>query len=154
MKDNYKYKDMISHLREYSEENVVPMHMPGAKRNNRLINEYMPDIGNPYEIDITEIDGFDNMHNAEGIIKAAFDRTARLYGADESLFLVNGSTAGNMAAICGVTNKGDCIIAARNCHVSVYNAIIQNELEVEYVYPQYDEKYGYYKGITLEEIKG
>ncbi len=58
-----------------------------------------------------------------------------------------------MAAICGVTNKGDCIIAARNCHVSVYNAIIQNELEVEYVYPQYDEKYGYYKGITLEEIK-
>ena len=153
MKDNYKYKDMISHLREYSEENVVPMHMPGAKRNNRLINEYMPDIGNPYEIDITEIDGFDNMHNAEGIIKAAFDRTARLYGADESLFLVNGSTAGNMAAICGVTNKGDCIIAARNCHVSVYNAIIQNELEVEYVYPQYDEKYGYYKGITLEEIK-
>lgn len=153
MKDNYKYKDMLSHLREYSEKNVVPMHMPGAKRNNRLINEYMPDIGNPYEIDITEIDGFDNMHNAEGIIKAAFDRTARLYGADESLFLVNGSTAGNMAAICGVTNKGDCIIAARNCHVSVYNAIIQNELEVEYVYPQYDEKYGYYKGITLEEIK-
>lgn len=153
MKDNYKFKDMISHLREYSEENVVPMHMPGAKRNNRLINEYMSDMGNPYEIDITEIDGFDNMHNAEGIIKAAFDRTARLYGADESLFLVNGSTAGNMAAICGVTNKGDCIIAARNCHVSVYNAIIQNELEVDYVYPQYDEKYGYYKGITLEEIK-
>ena len=64
MKDNYKYKDMLSHLREYSEKNVVPMHMPGAKRNNRLINEYMPDIGNPYEIDITEIDGFDNMHNA------------------------------------------------------------------------------------------
>ena len=153
MKDNYKFEDMISHLREYSEENVVPMHMPGAKRNNRLINEYMSDMGNPYEIDITEIDGFDNMHNAEGIIKAAFDRTARLYGADESLFLVNGSTAGNMAAICGVTNKGDCIIAARNCHVSVYNAIIQNELEVDYVYPQYDEKYGYYKGITLEEIK-
>ena len=153
MKDNYKFEDMISHLREYSEKNVVPMHMPGAKRNNRLINEYMSDMGNPYEIDITEIDGFDNMHKAEGIIKAAFDRTARLYGAYESLFLVNGSTAGNMAAICGVTNKGDCIIAARNCHVSVYNAIIQNELEVDYVYPQYDEEYGYYKGITLKEIK-
>ena len=69
------------------------------------------------------------------------------------LFLVNGSTAGNMAAICGVTNKGDCIIAARNCHVSVYNAIIQNELEVEYVYPQYDEKYGYYKGITWKKSR-
>ncbi len=86
MKDNYKYKDMISHLREYSEKCSSNAYA-GAKRNNRLINEYMPDIGNPYEIDITEIDGFDNMHNAEGIIKAAFDRTARLYGADESLFL-------------------------------------------------------------------
>lgn len=149
----HKYNDLLEKLKAYSKENIVPMHMPGAKRNSELIGRYMDDMPAPYEIDITEIDGFDNMHNADGMIKKAFEKTAALYGADESLFLVNGSTAGNMAAICGVTDKGDSIIVARNCHVSVYNAIILNELETIYVYPQYDDEYGYYKGISLNEIK-
>lgn len=149
----YQYDDMLGKLEAYSKENIVPMHMPGAKRNSELIGRYMDDMPAPYDIDITEIDGFDNMHNADGIIKRAFEKTAALYGADESLFLVNGSTAGNMAAICGVTDKGDSIIVARNCHISVYNAIILNELDANYVYPQYDDEYGYYKGISLREIK-
>ncbi len=149
----YQYEDMLGKLEAYSKENIVPMHMPGAKRNSELIGRYMDDMPAPYDIDITEIDGFDNMHNADGMIKKAFEKTAVLYGADESLFLVNGSTAGNMAAICGVTDKGDSIIVARNCHISVYNAIILNELDANYVYPQYDDEYGYYKGISLREIK-
>ncbi len=149
----YQYDDMLGKLEAYSKENIVPMHMPGAKRNSELIGRYMDDMPAPYDIDITEIDGFDNMHNADGLIKKAFEKTAALYGADESLFLVNGSTAGNMAAICGVTDKGDSIIVARNCHISVYNAIILNELDANYVYPQYDDEYGYYKGISLREIK-
>ena len=62
------------------------MHMPGGKRNT----EY----ASTSELDITEIDGFDNMHNADGIIKNASDRAAKLYGADKTLMLVNGSTAG------------------------------------------------------------
>ena len=149
----YQYDDMLGKLETYSKENIVPMHMPGAKRNSELIGRYMDDMPAPYDIDITEIDGFDNMHNADGMIKKAFEKTAELYGADESLFLVNGSTAGNMAAICGVTDKGDSIIVARNCHISVYNAVILNELDANYVYPQYDDEYGYYKGISLREIK-
>lgn len=149
----HQYDDMLGKLEAYSKENIVPMHMPGAKRNSELIGRYMDDMPAPYDIDITEIDGFDNMHNADGLIKKAFEKTAALYGADESLFLVNGSTAGNMAAICGVTDKGDSIIVARNCHISVYNAIILNELDANYVYPQYDDEYGYYKGISLREIK-
>lgn len=148
-----QYNDLLEKLEAYSKENIVPMHMPGAKRNSELIGRYIDDMPSPYDIDITEIDGFDNMHNADGIIKGAFEKTAALYGADESLFLVNGSTAGNMSAICGVTDKGDSIIVARNCHVSVYNAIILGELDAIYVYPQYDDKYGYYKGISLNEIK-
>ena len=149
----HKYNDLLEKLKAYSKENIVPMHMPGAKRNRELIGRYIDDVSSPYDIDITEIDGFDNMHNADGMIKKAFEKTAALYGADESLFLVNGSTAGNMAAICGVTDKGDSIIVARNCHISVYNAIILNELDANYVYPQYDDEYGYYKGISLREIK-
>lgn len=62
----------------------------------------MPD---PYTVDITEIEGFDDLHHAEGILKEAQERAARIYHADETHFLVNGSTVGILSAIAGVTIK-------------------------------------------------
>lgn len=41
----------------------------------------------PYGIDITEIDGFDNLHHAEGILKDAMETVAAIYGADRSCIL-------------------------------------------------------------------
>ena len=61
----------------------------------------------PYTVDITEIEGFDDLHHAEGILKEAQERAARIYHADETHFLVNGSTVGILSAIAGVTNKGE-----------------------------------------------
>lgn len=148
-------KDLLSVLKEYSNKNYIPMHMPGAKRSCDVFQDadFDIDMGNPYSIDITEIDGFDNMHNAKGIIKDAFDRTAKMYGADESLFLINGSTSGNLAAISGTTFKGDKVLVSRNCHVSVYNAIYLNELNPVYIYPDCDKKLGIYSGVKLEDVK-
>lgn len=143
------HKDLLDRLNEYAAQDYVPMHMPGAKRNTELFA--MP---NPYGLDITEIDNFDNMHHADGIIKAAFERCAHTFGAEESLYLVNGSSAGILAAICGATQKGDKVIVARNSHVSVYNAIYLNELEPIYVYPEYvDESAGICSGITAAQVE-
>ena len=132
-------------LEEYSKAGYVPMHMPGGKRNT----EY----ASTSELDITEIDGFDNMHNADGIIKNASDRAAKLYGADKTLMLVNGSTAGILSAICGATKRKGKIIVARNCHVSVYNALIMAQLEPVYVIPEVDNDTGIYRGLSLEQIR-
>lgn len=123
--------DILGELENYCRSDYVPMHMPGAKRNADMF--YMD---NPYALDITEIDGFDNMHDAQGIILNAFQRAAKVFGAEETLFLVNGSSCGIMAAVCGATQKGDTILVARNCHTSVYNAIYLNELEPVYLYPK------------------
>ena len=87
------------------------------------------DRTSPYRIDITEIDGFDDLHHAEGILRDAQERAARVYHADETHFLVNGSTVGILSAILGTTEKGDSILVARNCHKSVYHAIYLNELD-------------------------
>ena len=140
-----KNMDILEKLEEYSKAGYVPMHMPGGKRNT----EY----ASTSAIDITEIDGFDNMHNAEGIIKNACDRAARLYGAYKTMMLVNGSTAGILAAVCGATRRKGKIVVARNCHVSVYNALIMAQLEPIYVIPEVDDSTGIYKGLTLEQLK-
>ena len=48
-------------LADYAESDFYPFHMPGHKR-------IALDFKNPYSIDITEIEGFDNLHHAEGIL--------------------------------------------------------------------------------------
>lgn len=143
-----KYNDLLDRLIEYTNSDFVPMHMPGAKRNETIYEggEALS------KLDITEIDGFDNLHNSEGILLDIKKKAQRLYNSKESLLLVNGSTAGILAAISGVCNKNDNIIIARNCHVSVYNAIYINELDPEYIIPQMDENTGILKGITLNEV--
>jgi len=143
-----KYKDLLDRLIEYTNSDFVPMHMPGAKRNETIYEggEALS------KLDITEIDGFDNLHNSEGILLDIKKKAQRLYNSKESLLLVNGSTAGILAAISGVCNKNDSIIIARNCHVSVYNAIYINELDPEYIIPQMDENTGILKGITFNEV--
>ena len=115
-------------LTEYQNSDYYGFHMPGHKRNVNLTGADLP-----YEIDITEIEGFDDLHHARGILKQAQERAAMLYGAEETCFLVNGSTAGILSAIMGCTQKGDRILVARNCHKSVYHAIFLNELRAEYV---------------------
>lgn len=102
---------MYQQLISYGESDVYPFHMPGHKRRA------LP-FPNPYTIDITEIDGFDNLHHAEGFIREAEERAAELYGADRSYYLVNGSTCGLLAAICAAARRGDKVLAARNCHQS------------------------------------
>lgn len=142
-----EYFDLMDNLIKYCEDDYVPMHMPGSKRNADLVS-----IKNPYEIDITEIDGFDNMHNAQGIIKNAFSRCAKLFGAEETLFLINGSSSGILSAICGCTCKNERVLVARNCHCSVYNALYLNELNPVYIYPEVNE-YGINGSITVDMIK-
>ena len=124
MEREHLYQQLIS----YGESDVYPFHMPGHKRRA------LP-FPNPYTIDITEIDGFDNLHHAEGLIREAEERAAKLYGADRSYYLVNGSTCGLLAAICAAARRGDKVLAARNCHKAVYHAISMQGLSAEFLYP-------------------
>lgn len=118
---------------------LYPFHMPGHKRNIDLACDEDDSFGKRlaavYGIDITEIDGFDNLHDANDVIKDAENRAAKLYKSEETHFLVNGSSCGILAAISAVAQKGKKIIVARNCHISVYNAIELNELDPVFVYP-------------------
>lgn len=124
-------------LREYEKSDFYPFHMPGHKRNNRLTGATIP-----YGIDITEIDGFDDLHHPDGILREAQIRTAEVFSAEESCFLINGSTAGILSAVMGCTSRGGKILMARNCHKSVYNAVFMNLLQPVYLYPEVDSATG------------
>lgn len=119
--------------------------MPGHKRQSgiSLFGE---------EIDITEIDGFDNLHSPNGIIKAAQEKLAGLYACRKSIISVNGSTCGILAAVSAVSSRGDDIIVAANCHKSVFNACLINALNVRFVRPEYNDSFSCWGRVSQKAV--
>lgn len=148
-------KGLYDKLIEYKENGKYSFHMPGHKRNDRLFaqNKVSTNGIDPYEIDITEINDFDNLHHPEGVIKSSMENAADFFGTDKTWFLVNGSSCGLLAAINAVTHIGDSIMIGRNCHKAVYNAIELRNLNVHYVYPQMIKEYGINGGYEIKDIE-
>lgn len=135
-------------LEAYEKSNYYGFHMPGHKRNSDVTQANLP-----YGIDITEIEGFDNLHHAEEIIMEAEVRAASMYHAEETHYLINGSTVGILSAVMGCTKKGGKILMARNCHKSVYHAVFLNELRPVYIYPEFDETMELNMAVSPEKIE-
>lgn len=147
-----KQPGLLERLTEYAGSDAYPFHMPGHKR--REIPDGIPGgFPDPYGIDITEIDGFDNLHHAEGILKDAMETVAAIYGADRSWYLVNGSTCGILSAVFATTENGGKILTARNCHKAVYHAICLNRLEAEYLYPEEITEFRINGGIRAGDVR-
>ena len=140
---------LISKLKDNHASDIYPFHMPGHKR--RLAGDDL--LAQIYGIDITEIEGFDNLHDPKGMIRKAEENTAALFGADETHFLVNGSTGGILAAICATVTSGDNIIIASNCHRSVYNAVMLSGAKLTVITPESEAYYEISGGIEAGDIK-
>lgn len=142
-----RQQDLLIHkLKEYARSDMYPFHMPGHKRTGEM---GFPD---PFTVDITEIDGFDNLHHPEGILQSSMDWAAQVYGADQTYYLVNGSSSGILSAVCGAVPRGGRILVSRNCHKSVYHGICLNQLKASYVYPQEIDGLGIQGGVLPSDV--
>ena len=135
-------------LAAYGASDFYAFHMPGHKR-------LMGEFENPFQIDITEIDGFDDLHHPEndGVRTEAQRRAAQVFGAGETHFLVNGSTAGILSAISGCTKYGGTLLMARNCHRSAYHGAELRGAKTVYLYPQYIPELGINGAILPEDVE-
>lgn len=139
---------LLKKLEENYNSGIYPMHMPGHKRNTEFLS-----MMNPYALDITEIDNFDNLHDANGILLDGMERLAKLYKSEKSFYLVNGSTCGLLAGIASCVKKGDEVLIARNCHKAVYHAIELLNLRPVYIIPPVIEEYGVSGSIRPSDIE-
>ena len=149
---------LINRLKAYKDSRIYPFHMPGHKRlqlggiKGETARSGM-DFPNPFFVDITEVEGFDNLHHAQGILKQSMEWAARVYGADRTWYLINGSTCGMLASVCGCTRPGGHILMSRNCHKAAYHAAYINHLRTSYVYPQDLPGLGIQGGILPEDVE-
>lgn len=139
---------LFKKLWENGESDVYPYHMPGHKRRGC---GQLPEV--LARLDITEIDGFDNLHHPEGILARLQERAAAIYGAEESFYLVNGSTAGILSAVSCALPAGGHILMCRNCHRSAYHAAYLRNLAISYLYPPVLEECRIFDGVTAVQVR-
>ena len=146
-------RPIISFLTEHADKHTVSFHMPGHK-GSAIYKKfgYTEFLEKMMDCDITEIIGADNLFQTEGILKAAQEEYAKLYGVKRAYMLVNGTSGGVIAAIMASVPKGGKLVMARNSHKAIYNALLLADIQPVYAYPEMIEEYGISGEITAEEI--
>ena len=141
---------LLEQLQALSQSDMLPMHMPGHKRNPHLA-PYLDTLG--AALDITEIPHFSNLHDPVGALAERMTAAARLWGSKRAWWLIGGSTAGLLAAIDAATARGDRVLIARNCHKSVYNACMLCGLETAYLQPMLYPNHSFADAVTAEQVE-
>ena len=132
-------------LRRHAAARNAPFHIPGHKQRasvNFGDAEARRMFGGIMEIDLTELADTDNLHRPEGVIAEAERLAAACFGAEETRFLVGGSTAGNLAMVLAVCEPGGLVLVQRNVHQSIFHGLMLAEARAVLLPPVTDDATG------------
>lgn len=139
---------LLDALKNYC-PNATPMHMPGHMRSNDY--PYLNALG--AHTDITEINGFDDLHNPSGILLDSMKKAASLWGSDHVRYLVNGSTCGILASVYALSMPGGRAVISRNAHKALYHALEITGIVPVFVESGFDEKMGACTDVSPKSIE-
>ncbi|EQD77462.1 Arginine decarboxylase, partial [mine drainage metagenome] len=111
-----------------AESRKVSFHTPGHKSGKGISTRFRKFVGpKVFSIDLTCLDEVDSLQKPRGVIREAQELAADIYGADQSFFLVNGTSGGNQAMILSVMKPGEPILLTRILHKSVVSGLIMTD---------------------------
>jgi arginine decarboxylase len=138
----------------HAKREVVSFHCPGHK-NGRSIDKELKDYtgADVFKFDLTVFDEVDSLHDPVGPIKKAQELMAQAYGVKHSLFLVNGTSVGNMAMFLAACDSGDSVIVSRSSHKSIMAGIITSGVWPIWIQPKIDQNLDLIFNATYDQIK-
>lgn len=142
-------KSLLAELIGFRKKEKVSMHIPGHK-SGRGLGAYF--VRNAFDIDVTEVEGTDDLQNPTGILSDAQKRCAKAFGAYKSYFLTEGSSLGLRAAVIAACGRGGKLLIDRTCHKSVVSGIILGGIEPIFISPDFDKEKGLYVGVSAAAI--
>lgn len=136
-------KTIFDFLKENGKSEHISFHMPGHKSRRDIFARYgygdfLNDI---IRYDVTEIPGADALYSPKSVLKNVMDNYAELYGVRHTELLVNGSSAGIIAAVLASVPIGGKLILGRNSHHSAYSALRLGGINPVYVRPETEPSY-------------
>ena len=103
--------------------------------------------------DITEIEGADALFLSDCIIADSEQNATELFGSKSTIYGAGGSTSCIGTMLLLTTQPNDTIIASRNAHVSFYNFSCLLNLNIHWVFPDYNDNLGISGQPTAEQIE-
>ncbi|QSO47910.1 aminotransferase class I/II-fold pyridoxal phosphate-dependent enzyme [Alicyclobacillus mengziensis] len=114
---------ILTALIEMVTRHRLSLHVPGHKQGRLFPAPLATWLGQALKIDLTELPRLDNLHQPEGCIRESATLAASHYGAAKTLFCVNGSSAGVMAAVLGCA-ANQRILVAGGFHQSLWKGLV------------------------------
>ncbi|GAE31719.1 aminotransferase class I/II-fold pyridoxal phosphate-dependent enzyme [Alkalihalobacillus hemicellulosilyticus] len=144
---------LITAIQQHIEQQPLSLHVPGHKNGHVFSHALQGDFQSVLPYDVTELIGLDDLHDPTGPIALAQQKAAHFYQMSETHFLVGGSTAGNIAMVYGLFERGDTVLLQRNSHKSLFHACEIAGVTPILVTPEYDEHLGQGVGITAAIVR-
>lgn len=143
-------RPLIEALTKFKEANPISFHVPGHKGG--ILSGLPTELRMALQYDFTELEGLDDLHEPSGVIEEAQQKLSLLYGSDQSFFLVNGSTVGNLAMVYAACRAGETVIVQRNAHKSIFHAIELTGARPVFVSPVWDVTTKTAGGVTAGQV--
>ncbi len=130
---------LVAALKTAAERRGAPFHTPGHRQGKGIARALGDWWGQAvFQADLPELPELDNLFAPQGAIAAAQALAAQTFGAEQTDFLVNGSTSGVIAAILATCNPGEKIILPRTVHQSAISGLILSGAIPIFLAPEYD----------------
>ena len=145
---------IVAAMRKYSADAVMPFHTPGHKQGrgaHKLLRELLTAEGLRQEVSLME--ELDDLHEPHACIMEAQNLAARLWHADDCLFMVNGTTSAVQAMIFGTVQAGDSIMIPRNAHRSVIAGLILSGASPIFLPVEFDAELCLPLNVTIATIE-
>ncbi|MCA1994124.1 MAG: aminotransferase class I/II-fold pyridoxal phosphate-dependent enzyme, partial [Coleofasciculus sp. S288] len=137
--DSQERTPLLDALQKAARRPHAPFYAPGHKRGQGIPHPLRDLLGaSVFPADLPELPDLDNLFAPEGVIQEAQELAAEAFGAEQTWFLVNGSTAGVIAAILATCDTGDKIILPRTIHQSAIAGLILSGAVPIFINPEYD----------------
>lgn len=141
-------------LLDYVDAGVVPFHTPGHKQGIGMERAFRDFVGdNVLAIDLTQIRGLDDLLQPEEALVDAQELAAAAFGAEQTFFLINGSTSGNQCMMMAALNPGDKLALPRNSHKSAMGGLIMSGATPVWMQPEVDEALHMDHTVTPETVR-
>ena len=149
---NQSRAPILEALERMKETRLVPFDVPGHKRGrgNHELAEFLGQ--NCLDVDVNSMKMLDNLCHPVSVIRDAEKLAAEAFNAENSFFMVGGTTSAVQAMILSTVKPGEKIILPRNVHRSAINALILCGATPIYINPQVDNRLGISLGMKVSEV--
>ncbi len=153
MRMDQRQMPLYNALIGFTEKEHYSLHVPGHKNGRVFPKPALKTFQDILSIDLTELEGLDDLHSPSGVIKEAQSLLTDYYQTKQSFFLVNGSTVGNLTMVLACCSPGDLVFVQRNAHKSIFNALKLAQVQAVFLTPETDEEGSVATGLTLETLQ-